>query len=73
MIDQSVTIDFPVPPIIKNTMEDVEQAYNESGEYGPFINWVDTLDNVCKECYVTGAITKKQWDTIMSRYPEVDE
>ena len=72
MIDKSVVIDFPVPKIITNTMQDTEDAYEEDGEYGPFVNWVQTLDNVCKECCVTGAITRKQWDTIMSRYPEAN-
>ena len=60
MIYKDIVIDFP--------LEDTEKAYEEDGEYGPFLNWVDTLDNVCKECYVTHGITKAQWKKIMSRY-----
>lgn len=61
--------DFPVPRIVLNTMEDAEAALEREGsELGSYMNWLDTLDNVCKECYVTGAITKEQWHTIMERY-----
>ena len=62
---------FRVPVIVRNTIEDTETALAEDGEFGPFLNWVDTLDNVCKECYVTGAITKNQWNLIMKRYLEM--
>lgn len=61
--------DFPIPEIIKNTIEDTEASLQEYGELGPYLNWVDTLDNVCKECYVTHMISKSQWDEIMSRFP----
>lgn len=64
----SKKFDFPLPAIIKNTIEDLEASLREDGEYGPYLNWVDTLDNVCKECYVTHAITRSQWEEIMSRY-----
>ena len=63
-----IDIDFPIPLLVKNTMEDTENALKEDGELGPFLNWVETLDNVCKEAYVTGLLTKKQWEYIMSRY-----
>lgn len=69
MVDESVVIDFHVPVEVTNTMQDVEDAYKKDGELGPFLNWVDTLDVLCKNCYAAGAITKKQWDKIMSRYP----
>lgn len=60
--------DENLPLIIRNTMMDTEIALKEDGELGPYLNWVDSLDNVCKECYVTHGITKSQWDDIMSRY-----
>ena len=69
MINRSVSVDFDVPKIVRNTMASVEESFEADGEYGPFMDWVSSLDNVCKECYVNGAITKRQWETIMSRYP----
>ncbi len=68
-LEANEKIDFPLPAIIKNTMEDTEEALREYGEYGPYIDWVDTLDNVCKECYVSHIISRSQWKKIMSRYP----
>lgn len=68
-LNLDVVIDFPIPAIIRNTMEDTEAALREDGELGPYLNWVNTLDNVCKECYVTHAISRSQWERIMSRYP----
>jgi len=67
-IRKDVVIDFPLPELIRNTMMDTEKAFEEDGEYGPYMNWVDSLDNVCKGFYAGGVITKKQWDLIMSRY-----
>ena len=68
MINDDITIDFPLPAIIRNTMEDTDAALRDYGELGPYIDWVDTLNNVCKECYVSRIITRAQWKTIMSKY-----
>ena len=62
-------VGFHLPTIIRNTMEDTDASLQEYGELGPYLNWVETLDYVCKECYVTHAITHEQWDKIMSFYP----
>lgn len=67
-INKEIIIDFPLPRVIKNTMEDTENAYAEGGEYGAYMNWVDTLDNVCKIYVTEGVLSQKQWDIIMSRY-----
>ena len=67
-INYDEIVGFSLPAIIRNTMEDTDTALWEYGELGPYLNWVETLDNVCKECYVTHVITRAQWDKIMSRY-----
>lgn len=69
MVDKSVVIDFPVNKTITYAMNETEKAFEDGGEYGTFMDWVDVLDNVCKEAYVSGQISKKQWDTILDRYP----
>ncbi len=69
MIKIDKNFDFPLPLIVKNTIEDTELALLEDGQLGPYLNWVDTLDNVCKECYVTHQISRSQWKEIMSRFP----
>ena len=64
---------FPLHAIIKDTIEDTVASLQEYSKLGPYLNWVDALDNVCKnvcrECYVTHLIYRSQWEEIMSRFP----
>lgn len=66
-VREDVILDFKMPTILKNTIADVEEA--SMGEDTGYDNWVDTLDYLCKELYVEGAITKEQWDLVMKRFP----
>ena len=70
MIDDKIIIDFEIPKTLQYAIEDAEKAYAEEGELGSYMNWAKTIDNLCKLYYTEGVFTKKQWDTIVSKYPE---
>lgn len=67
-INDSIKIDFDVPRLVANTMQEAEEA-DLNNEIGEYYGIADVLDVICKECYVNGLLTKKQWDTITERYP----
>lgn len=69
MIDYNVIIDFPIPEILKNEIEETEKAYEEMGELG-YMDYVEHVDTLCKNYYKDGKLTKAQWDKILSRFPE---
>ena len=69
-INDEVKIDFPVSGNLKYLMDECEK-YDKEDDYGMYSNMAIFLtDNVAKEAYVTGALTKKQWETIERRYPQ---
>lgn len=66
-VNEDIKIDFPISEGMKNTMEEAEQLdLEESVEYAAV---ADILDVMGKEAFVNGLITRKQWDTIVERYP----
>lgn len=66
-INDEVKIDFKVSVAMKNTMEEAEQLdLEENPEYAAV---ADILDVMGKEAFVNKLITRKQWDTIVERYP----
>lgn len=68
MIDETIEITFKVPKLLQNAMEEAEKSYAEYGELGPYMNWAETIDNICKTYYTEGYYTKKQWDTVVKKY-----
>lgn len=73
MINNNIEIDFPIPRSIKYIIEDLVASYEQDGEDGEYMDLVDTLDNACKEYYVTNGMTKKQWELLMEKYGILEE
>lgn len=65
-IDESIIIDFDIPKIMTNLILDMEQL-DEEENYG-YLNYCDALDDMAKEFYVQGKLTKAQWDTLVRKY-----
>lgn len=68
-INDNIKIDFAVnSKSIKNLMTICEEADKEDN-YGKYEAHASLLtDTVCKEAYVVGDLTKKQWEKFESRY-----
>jgi len=66
-VREDIIIDFPVPKILENTMQDAKDA--DDREDGTYDEWADTLDNICKACCADGLITQKQWERINEKFP----
>ncbi|WP_026658068.1 hypothetical protein [Butyrivibrio sp. AC2005] len=66
-INEKIAIDFEIPKDIIPTVEICEELSKQNNwgydEYADFL-----IDNLCKEAYRQGHITKKQWDALAERY-----
>ena len=68
-IDESITIDFPIPTLLKNTLLEAEELDREdSPEYS---HVADAIDVMCKGMVKTRILTQEQWDLIVQKYPYV--
>lgn len=65
-INEEIKIDFSLPKIIVNLIEDLERLNNEE-DYAYF-NYSETLDDVAKEFCVLGQLTKEQWNLLCLKY-----
>lgn len=65
-IRDDVIIDFKVPKSIANLMLSLEEL-DKDEDYG-YCNYYDALDDLAKECYIQGALTKEQWDRLLEKY-----
>lgn len=65
-IDESIVIDFDMPLIMKNLILDMEKL-DEEEDYG-YLNYCEALDDLAKEAYVQGWLTKAQWDMLVRKY-----
>ena len=65
-INDDVKVDFPVPKLVRDKIEELEKLDHEEND----LYWdnCEYLDDTCKMMYMEGAMTKKQWDTVVSRY-----
>lgn len=69
-INGDISIDFKVPKDIEQLMNECELCDKED-DYPKYMNLAEYLVYViCKEAYVVGHLTKKQWETIEKRYPQ---
>lgn len=66
-INNDVKIDFSVPMALQELIDMAEEA-DQAGSIGKYYAYVDAIDTTAKNCYASGAITKKQWETILNRY-----
>ncbi len=69
-IDETIIVDFEIPKVLKNTIEEIEQAdiMQNRAEYNILS---DTIDVLCKNYCSAKILTQKQWDTICQKYPMV--
>lgn len=65
-IDESIVIDFDMPLIMKNLILDMEKL-DEKEDYG-YLNYCEALDDLAKEAYVQGWLTKAQWNMLVRKY-----
>lgn len=65
-INDDVKIDFPIPKILQDKVEELEKM-DQEGDYCYF-DVCEYLDDDAKEFYVQGKITKTQWDKLVTRY-----
>lgn len=65
-IVDDVKIDFPVPKTIQDKIDELERLDQENNDL--YFDNCEFLDDACKFLYLEGIISKKQWDTIVSRY-----
>ena len=69
-INNDIKIDFPVNKAIQNTIALCEE-YDKDDNYALYMNMAEFLtDNLAKEAYVVGELTKEQWHKIEMRYPQ---
>lgn len=68
-INNKIKINFKVPKLLKNTMDEAEELDKiGSVEYTAV---ADQIDVICKGYVTTGHMTQEQWDTIANRYPVI--
>ena len=65
-INDEVKLDFPLPKILQNKIKLIEKLDAEQNEL--YFDECGYLDDDAKNLYAEGAITKKQWELIVTRY-----
>lgn len=68
-INDDIIIDFPVPKLLKNMMQEAEELDLRGSVI--YTGMADQIDVTCKEYVTTGRMTQEQWDKIADRYPVV--
>ncbi|MCM1158462.1 MAG: hypothetical protein NC300_07480 [Bacteroidales bacterium] len=68
-INGDIPIDFPVPEVLKNTMQEAEEL-DLAGNI-EYTHVADIIDVLCKNYTKDGTLTDEQWDTMVDRYPVV--
>lgn len=66
-INDNIKIDFEVPRLLKNTMQEAEEL-DEIGSV-EYTAVADQIDVICKGYVTTGHMTEEQWDIVTARYP----
>ena len=68
-IREDIIIDFPLPPTLQNDIKEAEELDLAGNiEYSCV---ADAIDVLCKDYVANGIFTKKQWETVVSKYPYV--
>jgi hypothetical protein len=66
-INDEVKIDFEVPEILQDIIDQAEEA-DKSDNLMLYCDLSECVDVLAKNLYTDGLITKKQWDTLAMRY-----
>lgn len=65
-IDDKYKIDFEIPKLLKNTIEEAEEL-DRSGDM-EYFDVADTIDVICKNFVSSHTMTKEQWEIVTKRY-----
>ena len=66
-INENYIIDFDVPVAIQDYIELAEKADDEDN-YGGYINYIDQINVLAKNCCANGTITREMWNKLCLRY-----
>ena len=69
-IRNDIEFDFPIPTILKNTIEEIEEA-DRTGDMVEYNSLADCIDIIAKGFCTTGLYTEEQWDMVCRKYPIV--
>lgn len=65
-IREDVVIDFPLPKLLQNTIEEAEELDRKNNiEY---MCVADAIDVLCKNYVANGVMTMEQWDIVTWKY-----
>lgn len=65
-INDEVKIDFKLPSFLQKKVDMLERLDYEMNDC--YFDECEYLECDAKECYVTGVLTKEQWDKLCERY-----
>lgn len=66
-INGNEKIDFPLPKVIQNLVDQAEKADKEN-DYGLYMNLVDALDVRTKKEVANHRMSEGQWNALLRRY-----
>ena len=66
-IHDEVKIDFPVPLLLQNEMDEAEELDRLGST--EFFCVAESIDVIAKGLFAAGKITQEQWDRLTWRYP----
>ena len=67
-INRDIEIDFPIPPLLQELIDDAEEAERKHNH--EYFAIADAIDVFCKGLVSTGYYNEYQWDIICARYPQ---
>lgn len=65
-INDDIKIDFPLPKVLQNLVDELEKLDME--EDWLYLDRCEFLENITKECIISGWITDEQRDLLCHRY-----
>lgn len=66
-LNEKYIIDFSVPRILQESINYAEEA-DKNNDLATYLTYMENIDVLAKNCYASGEITKKMWDTLSRRY-----
>lgn len=66
-IDDSIIIDFEIPPVIQEFIKAIEEA-DKTKDDGLFLNNTDYIENSTKNYVIDGILTMEQRERLIKKY-----
>ena len=67
LIDESIIIDFDIPPAIQDIIDVLDQA-NKVKNYGAYTNWSDAIEYNTKDYVKEKVLTPNQRELLIQKY-----